>query len=114
MTSTQPIDRLVILEFSGSQSDQLLNELRRKNYPFTIIDSTGGMFQEPMLCLLLGIEHSRLDDLLKTIHVCCPVHKQFVPAQMRMPSELSSLPMVEAQVGGASIYVVRVEEFVQI
>ena len=114
MKSTRSIDRLVILEVSGSQSDQLMHRLRQAKFYFTVIDSSGDMFQEPMLCLLLGIEQDRMAALLEIVRQCCLLHTQYIPAQLRMPSDVGNLPMVEAQVGGASVYTMVVEQFVQI
>jgi len=113
MYFSHPIDRLVILVVSGSQSDQLMRRLRRTQFYFTVIDSTGGMLQEPMVCLLLGIEQWRMTDLLEIVRQCCQPYMHYVPAQMHMPSDVSSLPMVEAQVGGALVYTMNVERFVQ-
>ena len=114
MKSISPINCLVILEVAGSQSDQLMRRLRQAEIYFTVIDSTGGIFQEPMLCLLLGIEQDRMAGLLEIVRQCCRSYKQYIPAQVRLPSDASSLPMVEAQVGGASIHVMRVEQFIQL
>ncbi len=108
-----PIDRLVILVVSGSQSDQLMRRLRQEQFYFTIIDSTGGMLQEPMVCLLLGFQQRRMPALLDTVRQCCKPHTQYIPAQMHMPSDVRSLSMVEAQVGGALVYAMDVEQFIQ-
>lgn len=113
MNSPRSIDRLVILVVSGSQSDQLMRRLRQTQFYFTVIDSTGGMLQEPMVCLLLGIGQTQMADLLDIVHQCCQPYTQYIPAQMHIPSDVSSLPMVEAQVGGALVYTMNVERFVQ-
>jgi len=112
-SSTDRVDRLVILVASGAQAEGLMRRLRQERLYFTVIDSTGGMLQEPTVCLLLGFDQARLPILLDIVRRNCQPHTQYVPAQMRMPGDLSGLPMVEAQVGGALVYALGVEKFIQ-
>lgn len=114
MNPTQSIDRLVILVVAKSQADVLMHRLRQSTFYFTIIDSTGGLVQEPMLCLLLGFGQTRMTELLDIVRECCKPHLKYVPAQMSVPSEAGNMHMLEAQVGGATVYSMVVEQFVQL
>jgi uncharacterized protein YaaQ len=114
MNSPDRVDRLVILVVSGSQADALMRRLRQERFYFTVIDSTGGMLQEPTVCLLLGFSQGRLPALLEIVRQNCQPRTLYVPAQMRMPGDMGNLPMVEAQVGGALVYSLNVEQFVQL
>jgi len=114
MNASPPIDRLVILTASGLQSDALMRRLRQARFSFTIIDSAGGMLREPMVCLLLGLERRRMPELLEIVRACCAPRTQYVPAQVRMPSEAGGLPMVETQIGGATVHTLAVERFIQL
>lgn len=114
MKTDSGINFLVILETSGTQSDTLLKKLHQKKYYFTIVNSTSGIIQESRRNFLIGINHKRAPALMNIIHACCQPHSQFIPAQMRSPYGITNLPMVETSIGGASIYTLDVEEFIQI
>jgi uncharacterized protein YaaQ len=107
-------DQLVILIASGSQSDALMKHLTREGFHFTVIDSTNVMMQEPILCLLIGFFHPRRPALLDIIRKNCRPYRKFIPTQNLLPGELVNLPLVEARLGGALVYMVNVERFEQL
>jgi uncharacterized protein YaaQ len=96
------INFLVVLEASGTQSEILMSKLQQKKFFFTIVNSTSGIIQES------------ISILMDIIHACCQPHPQFIPTQMRGPYGNTNLPMVETSIGGATIYTLDVEEFIQI
>lgn len=112
--STANINQLVILTVSGHQADELAQQLVKNQFYFTKIDSQGGGFQEPTLCLLIGLNSSRLNSLLSLVNRCCKPYRQYIPAQISIPPNYSPLPMIEAQMGGALVYVINIEQFEQI
>lgn len=114
MNPSPSIDRLVILVVTQSQANPLMRRLQEAKFYFTIIDSTGGLVQEPMLCLLLGFGQERMTELLDIVRECCKPHMKYVAAQMYAPGEMGGVPMIEAQVGGATVYSMVVEQFVQL
>ena len=108
------IDILVIIVVSRSQSQKLMANLNKRHYFFTIIDSSSSLFIEPTVCLLLGLNHARIDALNKLVRKYCQPYKKYVPVQMRAIGELSHLPLLESQEGGATLYGLPVESFEQI
>ena len=108
------IDFLVILEVSGSQSEALMNKLRDKKFFFTIVDSNSGMFQEPMLSLILGMEQKSFPDLMNIVEETCQPRNKYIPTQMRVPYSAVGSPMVEASIGGANVYSMKVEQFIRL
>jgi uncharacterized protein YaaQ len=112
--SEQLVDRLVLIVLSGSQSGALTKGLQQERFYFTIMDSSGGMFNEPTVCLILGLGQERLPILLELVREHCQPYTHYIPTQARLPGELQSLSMVAAQVGGALVYVMDVERFEQI
>jgi uncharacterized protein YaaQ len=111
MTSPDRIDRLAILVVSGSQSAKLQKRLKQREFHFTEIDSMGGIFQEPSVCLLVGLSQERLSELTRTMQQCCMPIRRYLPTRVRIPSGQSYVPMIETQVGGAIFYVLKVDLF---
>jgi uncharacterized protein YaaQ len=108
------LDRLVFLTISGSQADPFMKRLTREGFQFTLINSTSQMMQEPVICLMVGFFHDRLNDLLGIVREECKAYRKFIPTQNILPGELTNLPMVEAQLGGARVFMMNVERFEQL
>jgi len=112
--SSLAIDRLVFLTVSNPQANPLMKELAGQKYRFTVINSTGGIVQEAVICLLVGFPHDRMALFLEIVRKNCHVYRKFIPTQGLNPVEQASVPMVEAQLGGTNIYTMNVERFEQI
>jgi uncharacterized protein YaaQ len=110
----QKVDRLALLVISGSQAGDLMKDLQQKKFYFTVIDTSGGLINEQVVCIMLGLPQERLPLLLDLVNRCCQTYRQYIPAQMQPPGELMMLPMVEAQSGGALVYLMNVERFEQL
>jgi uncharacterized protein YaaQ len=108
------IDRMAITIVDGSQSRDLIKALNQDHFPATTLDAVGGFLHEAMVTLVVGMSESRLPDFFALIRELCPSRTRYVP----MGVELSLSPgypmMIEARVGGATVFVLPVERFVQL
>lgn len=109
-----PIDRLVLIVISQSQSKTLMSHLNKELFYFTIIDSGSSLFHEPTICLLLGLNQNRMETLNRLVQKYCQPYRELIPLNLRSPHELSNLPVLETQEGGALLYGLSVEHFEQI
>jgi uncharacterized protein YaaQ len=107
-------DRLLVLTISGTLSDDLMRKLSQATFHFTMIDSRGGPFQEQMTCLMIGFHSNQQTEILELIRNHCRSYRNFIPTQGPLPGELTNLPLMEAQSGGATIHMMTVERFEQI
>jgi len=108
------IDLLVLIIVSQSQSKKVMANLNKQHFYFTVIDSSSSLFHEPTVCLLMGLNHSRMDTLDKLIQKYCQPYRKYIPVQMRGIGEMSHMPVIESQEGGAILYGMPVEHFEQI
>ena len=108
------INELVIVSVSGEQAGGLTHRLRGEGFYFTQLDSWGSLLEEATVCLLIGLNEARMPALLALIRECCQVHRQFIPARLDASMLQVQPVMIEAEVGGASIYTFAVERFVQL
>jgi len=108
------IDRMAITIVDGSQSRDLIKALNQDHFPVTTLDAVGGFLHEAMVTLVVGMAESRLPDFFTLIRELCPCRTRYVP----MGVELSLSPgypmMIEARVGGATVFILPVERFVQL
>ena len=109
-----PIDLLMILLVSGRQAADLMARLRRRGFYFTEIDSWGEVLHDPTICLLVGLNSSRSTALLNLVKRCCKPQNEYVPARFNALPDSFQVPMIEARVGGATVYTLQVERFLQI
>lgn len=113
MNDSASIDQLFVLSVSTETLMRLREQLVKRNFVFTQIESSGGIIQKESVCLLVGISSGRADELMKIIRKSCKRHRTFIPARMET-SLISGAPMMlEVEVGGALVYVLEVERFEQ-
>lgn len=108
------INQLAIVVVSGAQSGQLMQRLTKQGFYFTKIDSSGGVIQEPNICLLIGLNQVQMPQLLALIRKVCKPYRQYIPAHANIQPYQLQPAMIEAKVGGAIVYAIEVERFEQI
>jgi uncharacterized protein YaaQ len=113
MNSTNP-DRLAISLISGTQVDGLIAYLVQENFNFTIINTIGGLLQGLEVCLLVGFERIRFQNLLELVRKDCLPYRHYVSTQGYLQGELANPSMVEAESGEERIYIMNLERFEQI
>ncbi len=114
MTTTNEINQLIILIVSGRQAGDFMQLMIQNKFYFTKIDSSGGVFQEPTVCFLIGLNATRLASLMTLLNACCKTYHEYIPAQMNLNPGYTPISMIEAQVGGALVYALNIERFIQI
>jgi len=91
-----------------------MKQLSREDFRFTLINSTGGIVQEAFICLLIGFSHERMPLFLDIVRSNCHAFRRYIPAQGVVSVENPAMPMMEAQMGGATVFMMNVERFEQI
>lgn len=107
--------KLVIAVVQDKDSNRLLNELVEEDFRATKLASTGGFLKAGNTTFLIGVEDHKIPDLLEIIKENCQSREQLVaPVSPLGGSTESYVPYpVEVQVGGATVFIVPVEQFVQ-
>lgn len=114
MASKDAVNQLAFVVVSERQAGELLQALVKERFQFTKIDSSGLIFQEPTLCLLIGLDGARLGRLSALIEQYCQPYQEYIPAQFNPSAGLPRLSMIEARAGGALVYLLDIERFEQI
>ncbi|MBU0494581.1 MAG: cyclic-di-AMP receptor [Chloroflexi bacterium] len=105
--------RLVVAIMQEEDADPLLDDLMNAGYRATIISTTGGFLREGNATVLVGVERDKVPDVMQIIQNNCAARKQYVtplPPIME-PGEFYVPQPVEVQVGGATVFVLVVDEF---
>lgn len=107
--------KLVIAVVQDKDSNRLLNALVKEDFRATKLASTGGFLKAGNTTFLIGIKDEKIPQLLNIIKQNCQAREQLVaPVSPLGGNAESYVPYpVEVQVGGATVFVVPVEQFVQ-
>ena len=108
-----PVNLLAIVTVANEQLSELTKKLVDRNIRFTLIDSSSGLLQEATACLLIGLHMSQYDLLIQLIQKCCQRRRKYIPAVGELSQFQSQPMMIEAEIGGASVYTLDVEYFEQ-
>jgi len=114
LKSSQEIDQLVIVIVASAQAASLMDKLSQNNFQFTKVDSSGGFLHEATLCLLVGLHHDKRTALVDLIQQHCHRRKIYIPAHMDVTQIQGQPLMIEAEVGGATMFSLDVELFEQL
>jgi uncharacterized protein YaaQ len=108
------VNQLVLATVAGAQANALTDRLTLDGFFATQIDSAGGILYEATVSLLIGLDRARLPRLLSHLRECCRTHRRFIPAHVEAPLLEIQPVMIEAEVGGATVYALNVERFEQV
>lgn len=107
--------KLVIAVVQDKDSGKLAQNLVKSNVRATKLASTGGFLHAGNTTFLIGTDDDKVDDVKQIIAQSCKAREQVVAPMSPMGANMESyIPYpVNVQVGGATVFVVNVEQFDQ-
>lgn len=104
--------KLVIAIVQDGDTHRLLNALVEAGYRATKLGSTGGFLRQGNTTLLIGVPPEQVADVLSVIEKNCKARQQLVTSLGAPigPTEIMPYP-VEVTVGGATCFVLNVDQF---
>ncbi|MDQ0340618.1 uncharacterized protein YaaQ [Caldalkalibacillus uzonensis] len=107
--------KLIIAVVQDKDSNRLSHALVKADFRATKLASTGGFLKAGNTTFLIGVEDEKVSGVLEIIKSNCKAREQLVAPVSPMGGNADSyVPYpVEIQVGGATVFVVPVEQFEQ-
>ena len=108
--------KLIIAIVQDEDANRLVNQLMNEGLGVTKLATTGGFLRAGNTTLLIGVEEDRFQQARDIIEHVCKIRKQIAPAQssmVGMPSSYATYP-IEVVVGGATVFVLTVDQFVKL
>ena len=106
--------KLIVAIVQDEDSTRLVNKLMEHGFGATKLATTGGFLRSGNTTLLTGVDDDRMGDAMKLIETTCKSRRQMAPVHAPMPGSagmyMSAYP-VEVTVGGATVFVLDVEQF---
>lgn len=107
--------KLILAVIQDQDSNKLMNALVDNNFRATKLASTGGFLKSGNTTFMIGTEDVRVDRALQIIKENCKSRDQLVAPISPMGGNADSyVPYpVEVEVGGATVFVLPIENFLQ-
>lgn len=107
--------KLIMAVIQDKDSNRLSNALIEHNFRATKLASTGGFLKSGNTTFIIGTEDIRVEKALQIIKDNCSHREQLVAPVSPMGGNADSyVPYpVEVEVGGATVFVLPVEQFHQ-
>ncbi len=107
--------KLVIAIVQDLDADDVVEAITDAGYRVTRIASTGGFFRQGNTTLFCGVEDSQVQSLISLLRKVCQRRSRMLPlAPHSAEQPLTVGAYVEVTVGGATIFVLDVEQYEQI
>ncbi len=107
---------LLIAVVQDQDVNRLLTALLEKGYQATKLASTGGFLRQGNTTLLIGVQEEQVEAVNAIIKGVCRTRKRLVSPMAVVDQTLNTyIPTpVEVEVGGATIFTLKVESFEKI
>ena len=101
--------KLIIAIVQDEDSSKLLSKLMKAGFSATKLATTGGFLKAGNTTLLLGVEDEKMHEAVQVIESVC---KSAAVTGMAH-GEYTTYP-VEVTVGGATLFVLSIEQFIKV
>ena len=107
--------KLIIAIVQDEDASRLLNKLMEAGFGVTKLATTGGFLRAGNTTLLTGVDDEKIEDAMGIIENTCKGRMQAAPVHAPMSGApggmyIPSVP-VQVKVGGATVFVLDVEQF---
>lgn len=107
--------KLIMAVVSSDDSREVLDRLTKAGFRATVISTTGGFLREGNTTFFLGTEDQRVAQAIDILRQVCRRRTQWVsPLPTLEGPGLEMAEPIEVSVGGGVVFVMNVEQFVQI
>ena len=110
--------KLIIAIVQDEDSSRLVNQLMKNGYGVTKLATTGGFLRAGKTTLLIGVDDEKMSTVMSIIEDVCQSRKQMTAAPSTM-ANMGGMPgaasyPVEVTVGGATVFVLTVDQFIKL
>lgn len=103
--------KLVFAIINSDDSSAVTRALTRNGFSSTRLATTGGFLMSKNITLMVGVDEEKVADVIEIIKQHCHSRKQIISTSSGVGREFPTGMPVEVNVGGATIFVVDVEQF---
>ena len=108
--------KLIIAIVQDEDASRLISQLMNDGFGVPKLATTGGFLRAGNTTLLVGVDDDRFQAAMDVIEKVCKSRKQIAPSpasMVGMPGSYTPYP-IEVVVGGATIFVLTVDQFIKL
>lgn len=108
--------KLVIAMVQDDDVLDLIDAITEAGFRVTKLASTGGFLKSGNTTLIIGVEADKVQKVIDVVEDICKTRKQLITTPTPITGNIDmymSYP-IEVEVGGATIFVVDVDQFIKI
>jgi len=106
--------KLIMAIVSGDDSSKVARALTKSNFSVTKLATTGGFLMSGNTTFIVGTEEEKVDEVLEILSHNSKTRKQMVPTSASYGVGMFSSMPIEVQVGGATVFIIDVEQFIKL
>ncbi len=106
--------KLLVAIVNNEDGNNVTTSLTKAGYSITKLATVGGFLHAGNTTVLIGVEDEKVDDVLSIISKYSKKRQKLIPAAVSAGMEIFTSMPVEVTVGGATVFVLDVEQFVKI
>lgn len=110
--------KLLIIITHQENSKNLEEALVKKKFQFTKLKTTGGFLRKENITYLVGAEDQDTKSVLEVVKRACKSYEEIMESPWITTGQPGEMVIPESQtkvkVGGATVFVVKAEEFVKV
>ena len=103
--------KMIIAILNSDDASTVMHNLIEEGYQITKLSTTGGFLRAGNVTVLIGVEDDKLEHCLEIIGKYSKSRKQLIPSSAEAGISFYPSMPVEVVVGGATIFVLDVEQF---
>ena len=103
--------KLILAIINHDDAHSVIQNLTQGGYPVTKLATTGGFLQVGNVTILIGVDDERLQGAMDIIGKNSNSRRQIIPTASNMDMGVFAALPEEITVGGATAFVLNVEQF---
>lgn len=108
--------KLVIAIVQDDDALDLVDAITEAGYRVTKLATTGGFLKSGNTTLMIGVEKDKVQSVVDVVEDVCKTRKQVIatPTPIVGNTDMYMSYPIEVEVGGATVFVVDVDQFIKI
>ena len=108
--------KLVIAMVQDDDALDLIDAITEAGFRVTKLATTGGFLKSGNTTLMIGVEVHKVQKVIDVVEDICKTRKQIIttPAPITGNIDMYMSYPIEVEVGGATIFVIDVDQFIKI
>lgn len=106
--------KMIIAVVSSDDASSVQKGLIKEHYQATKLSTTGGFLMKGNTTFLIGAQDDKVEDIIKIIGAHSKQRKKIIPNSVINEFGMLATSPVEITVGGATVFVLNVEQFAKL